>query len=269
MIRLLELTDIPAALELGASAGWNQIDRDWRRFITHDPDGCFAAIKDGRLVATVTSTTYDRSLAWIGMMLVHSDYRGQGIAKRLMLCCLDHLRSKSIDCVKLDATPMGLPVYQSIGFRVESEFNRWELQRPEQGSSLETNKAASETTIDTELDRQAFGVNRQCWLELLAKDSVVEQEAEGYAMIRVGRRCDYLGPVIASDTDQAAHLIENALARSHRNVFWDVPPLNHHAVGLAKRFGFEPVRDLSRMRLGRSIALDMTLQFAMSDPGTG
>src|SRR6476659_1332584 len=123
-IRLLFESDIAAAMRLKDAAGWNQTEADWRRLLLLEPHGCFCAIKDGRVVGTTTTTTYGEDLAWIGMVLVDPDYRGQGIATKLMNVALNYLKEK-VQTVKLDATPLGKPVYEKFGFQIESLVERW------------------------------------------------------------------------------------------------------------------------------------------------
>src|ERR1044071_5228007 len=122
-IRLLFEADIPAAMQLKEAAGWNQTEADWHRLLRLEPDGCFGAIQDGRLVGT-TTTTIHGELAWIGMVLVEQQERRQGIAAKLMNVALDYLKDK-VDTIKLDATSLGQPVYEKLGFEVESEVERW------------------------------------------------------------------------------------------------------------------------------------------------
>src|ERR1051325_850627 len=123
-IRLLFESDIPAAMQLKQAAGWNQTEEDWRRLLALDPNGCFAAVKDGRLVGTTTTTTYGNDLAWIGMVLVDPHERRQGIATRLMNVALDYLNGK-VATVKLDATAEGKTLYEKFGFQAESVLERW------------------------------------------------------------------------------------------------------------------------------------------------
>src|SRR6185369_2196058 len=123
-IRLLFESDIPAAMQLKEAAGWNQTEEDWRRLLTLEPNGCFAAVKDGRLVGTTTTTTYGNDLAWIGMVLVDPQERRQGIARTLMNVAMDYLNGK-VASVKLDATAQGKPVYEKLGFQVESQVEGW------------------------------------------------------------------------------------------------------------------------------------------------
>jgi hypothetical protein len=69
-IQLLTENDLTAAMRLVEPANWNQTQHDWRRLLRLEPQGCFAAWLDGRLVATITTTIYGTELAWIGMMFV-------------------------------------------------------------------------------------------------------------------------------------------------------------------------------------------------------
>src|SRR6185503_15490799 len=123
-IRLLFESDIPAAMRLKEAAGWNQTEADWRRLLSLEPNGCFAAVNDGRLVGTTTTTTYGNELAWIGMVLVDPQERRQGVATRLMKVAIDYLKDR-VATVKLDATALGRPVYERFGFRVECGLERW------------------------------------------------------------------------------------------------------------------------------------------------
>src|SRR4026209_2214962 len=123
-IRLLFESDVPAAMRLKDAAGWNQTEADWRRLLSLEPNGCFAAVKEGRLIGTTTTTTYGNDLAWMGMVLVDPQQRRQGIATRLMNVAIDYLKDK-VATVKLDATAQGQPLYEQLGFQFESVLERW------------------------------------------------------------------------------------------------------------------------------------------------
>ena len=99
-IRLLGESDIPAAMQLKEAAGWNQTEEDWRRLLMLESNGCFAAVTDGSLVGTTTTTTYDNNLGWIGMVLVQPQNRRLGIATRLMRTALDYLNGR-VSTIKL------------------------------------------------------------------------------------------------------------------------------------------------------------------------
>src|SRR6476661_1577992 len=115
-IRLLTTADVPAALELSAAAGWNQTPADWERMIALEPSGCFGIQEDGRLVATTTLLTYGHELAWVGMVLTHSEYQRRGYAGQLVTAALELAAARGVRCVKLDATDQGQPLYARLGF---------------------------------------------------------------------------------------------------------------------------------------------------------
>src|SRR5436309_1889399 len=89
------------------------------------PDGCFVAEWDGRAVATTVSCVFG-SVAWIAMVLVDPEYRGRGIGKALMSHALNFLDSQGVNSVRLDATALGKPLYEKLGFVVEYELSRYE-----------------------------------------------------------------------------------------------------------------------------------------------
>ncbi len=265
-LRLLTLDDIPSALSLCRSAGWNQLDEDWVRLIEYQGEGCFAAEIDGKLIGTVTTTCYGADLAWIGMMLVKADHRRRGVGAELMQKSLDYIRNRGIASVKLDATPLGQSVYETLGFSPEMTFQRWECRHISR-ESVDCHDRLGETHFA--LDRRAFAVNRTQWLMRLANDSHVHVTDDGFGMLRRGAIADYVGPLIAESPAVAREIVMQLLRSVESDrVFWDV--MNADAAKLATSLGFQPVRDLTRMYFGeRTVEPNMTLQYAISDPGTG
>jgi GNAT superfamily N-acetyltransferase len=84
-------------------------------------------------VGTVTTRAYGRTLGWIGMMVVTPAARHQGVGRALMDMALRHLREAGIPTVKLDATPAGRPLYESLGFSAEACMERWQgIARPKE-----------------------------------------------------------------------------------------------------------------------------------------
>ena len=249
--------DVADAIALSTGEGWNQTEADWRRLLRLGPGGCFAARVERRLVGTVTTTIYERALAWIGMMIVHPAARRQGIGAALMTRALEHLGAAGVSCVKLDATPAGQPLYRRLGFEVEALFERWQgtaTPTPSADPALDE-RAALDAILP--LDRAAFGADRSRFLaelehEALAAYVVRESGSrEAYALAREGRIATYLGPVVSTDGTLAARLVDALLIRfSGRPVCIDV-----NATGLldAARLvagGLAPRRPLMRMRRG-------------------
>jgi len=258
-IRLLFEADIPSAMRLKEAAGWNQNEADWRRLLSLQPDGCFGAVRDGRLVGTTTTTIYGE-LAWIGMVLVDPQQRRQGIAAQLLQVALDYLNEK-VETIKLDATALGRPVYQKFGFVVESEVERWS------GSGGLTQRDA-QIAIDREsvrellaLDRLAFGADRSELIEKLIADACVapvliraeDGALSGYALARSGTRKTYVGPVVRSEPQLVEKLLDQVLSElPGREIYLDVNRECVADTSLLSDRGFVKERDLMRMVKGPS-----------------
>lgn len=247
MIRLLTPTDIPAAMRLKEAAGWSQTEQDWANLLELEPEGCFGIDCDGGLVATAAAFCYGRALAWIGMVLTAPEYRGRGLARRLMEHTLEFLARRGIEWIKLDATDMGHPLYARLGFEEEALVERWSLVCPEASAPVDLPPARIEDFAA--LDRAAFGADRAAVLARVAVESAAVP-GEGYAMGRPGSKAAFFGPCVCRSAETARTLLEWFLARHPgETVFWDLLPGNAEAVSLARRLGFEPRRRLVRMSL--------------------
>ena len=266
-IRLLFESDIPAAMELKEAAGWNQTEADWRRLLSLEPNGCFGAIKDGRLVGTTTTTIYDE-LAWIGMVLVDPQHRRQGIAAQLMSVALAYLKDK-VQTIKLDATALGQPVYEKFGFEVESEVERWTGNATSSG--IESPSHVDHEAI-LKLDRLAFHADRSKLIERLIDDACVPPVlvTSGYALARSGTRKTYVGPVVANDAQVIESLLDQMLSQlAGQDVYIDINRECIDDTSLLSNRGFVKERDLIRMVKGGPAQKTSRLIVAVAGPEVG
>ncbi len=255
-IRLLFGSDIPAAMKLKEAAGWNQTEDDWRRLLMLEPNGCFAAVKNGRLVGTTTTTTYDGELAWIGMVLVEPQSRRRGIATKLMEAALAYLDGK-VGTVKLDATAEGQNVYEKFGFEVESLVERWSGSVDSRAENRKITRLSLPELLA--LDRRAFGADRSKLIASLIDSSsippaLVRDEngtLSGYALARRGSKANYVGPVVSTDVEQVENLLDQMLGQlSGNRVYVDFNTECATSAGVLSDLGFVKERDLIRMSAG-------------------
>jgi GNAT superfamily N-acetyltransferase len=61
------------------------------------------------------------------MIIVHPDHRGRGYGKAITQALLDRIDRTRYRTVYLDATDMGFPVYQSLGFVEEVRYGHYSL----------------------------------------------------------------------------------------------------------------------------------------------
>ena len=260
MIRTLSIPDVPQALELSLAAGWNQTMRDWQRVLLLEPEGCFCFEMDGRVVATTTAVCYEGRVAWIGMVLTHPDFRRMGLARQLMEHALRSLRSRGIIGAKLDATEQGRPLYAALGFADECVVERW---RHPLTPSIPGSMPLLPRFPAFHMDSAAFGFSRGDLFGLLREEKWVSSPDLGFAFTRTGASANYFGPCLATSESNARRFVEWCLAvNPGLPLYWDLFPENAAAVGLAKEFGFLPVRRLVRM----SLQLQAGRQWPLIDP---
>lgn len=257
-IRLLTTGDLDAALALSSMAGWNQRLDDWRMLLRQAPGGAFAAVEDGTLVGTSMALDYG-GFAWIAMMLVDPACRGRGLGGRLLEAALDAVPAERP--VRLDATPLGRPLYARYGFVDEAVLTRHAADRPvaAPGGSTARSRVRPMDEADLpgllDLDSHVFGGSRGGVLEW------AHAGAPGYARVlddggsleyclgRTGRLFDQIGPVVASSLASAESLIDAALLSAPgRPVIIDAyDDRGGFAEWLGSR-GFTGQRPLYRMR---------------------
>lgn len=252
ILRKLTIVDVPAAMALSTEAGWNQTADDWRMLIELSPQGCLGIETDGEVASSATLTCYGTRLGWIGMVLTRIKYRGRGYAMRLLKECLHLADERGIESVKLDATDLGQPLYEKLGFRAEQPVERWWCTGHENAN---TEPMSAPPAPNWRLaDSDAFGVDRQGVLEKLAQRNPPLTFAKSYLLTRAGREISYLGPSVCQSPTTARRLMERALLNpSHGGWFWDLLVANKPAVSLAQDLGFAPKRHLLRMVRGKDV----------------
>jgi ribosomal protein S18 acetylase RimI-like enzyme len=250
--------DLDLAMSLKDQAGWNQTEADWRRFLDMEPDGCFVAEWDGRAVGT-TVTCVLGSVAWIAMVLVDADWRGRGIGKTLMSHALDFLDKRGIPSVRLDATALGKPLYEKLGFVLEYELARYEGVPQGTTSSAVVEKADPQDWPQLfQWDREITSADRSKLLARLFSERPEEvrvfrsgKQVVGFLAGRPGTRAWQIGPCLAAH-EAGVMLLANAAHRhAGEPVFIDIPVQNEAAIATARELGLNVQRQLVRMCRGR------------------
>jgi len=251
-IRRLGVADIASALMLSTQAGWNQTEDDWRMLIDLAPDGCLGVEVDGELAATTTLVCYGQRLAWLGMVLTKIEFRGCGLARRLLSEVFKLADRMKIETVKLDATDQGRPLYEKSGFRFEQPVERW--SRAGIGNTValsgETNSLPKQ---GYETDCEAFGADRSQLLEKLAQRNAPAVSSKSWLLARSGCKTAYLGPCVSDDAGDARTLIAHCVQSIKASISWDLLSRNENAVAIAKDIGFTPQRHLTRMVRGKDL----------------
>lgn len=280
LLRVMREGDLSQALCLSSLVGWNQTERDWKMLYEVGGYGCFSAIVQDKLVGTVTTIRYQEKIAWIGMLLVDPDYRGQGIGRSLIRAAVDHCR-EAVDQVYLDATPQGRRLYDRLSFKEHFTLHRLVFEKIETpvakpGYCLPLTVNSLEDIL--EFDANVFGVARRnllphLWINYshLAYTLYERGELVGFCLGREGRQFTHIGPVEAENESLAQTLLAAALASSRQAaVILDVPAYQHSWMLWLESMGFHIQRPLIRMALGASeFDFQPENQYAIAGPEIG
>jgi ribosomal protein S18 acetylase RimI-like enzyme len=118
-IRQMTIDDLPSLSTL-QPPGWRDLEEVFTSFLRVRSCRSFVAALDGRVVATGLATV-NGTVGWVGMIIVHPDFRNRGIGTRMTREVMDYLTYRRCKTLALTATSMGRPVYEKLGFRVQTE----------------------------------------------------------------------------------------------------------------------------------------------------
>jgi GNAT superfamily N-acetyltransferase len=277
-IRAMAAQDIELGLRLKDQAGWNQTEADWHRFLDLEPKGCFVAEWDGRPVAT-TTTCLLGTVGWIAMVLVDESTRNRGIGTRLVEHAVTELLTRGARTIRLDATPLGKPVYERLGFIADYELARMQgtTHAPRQADPAILRVDRPSIPALLRLDAATTGTQRDRLLERLVSEApqrtgLTQRDGciTGYAMWRPGSRAATLGPAIAIEPSDGVALLDWALGQcGSKPIFVDVPVDNRNAMDWALSQGLDFQRHFLRMHLGLPVNDRPDRIWASSGPEKG
>jgi GNAT superfamily N-acetyltransferase len=292
LIREMTAADISAGLRLCRASKWNQIEGDWRHFLTAAPHGALAAVENNQVIGTVATLPYG-PFAWISMVLVDPASRRRGVGTELLERGLALIADPVV--ARLDATPAGEPLYRKLGFAGEYMLTRWFLDgtgvderhrvaprhRVTSGLSPELtvrSLAAADWPMIRSIDAGAFGASRVALLTRLASEApeygwIAEREGRvrGYLFGRHGQVREHLGPLVADAVETAADLLDACLdAHAERAVFLDAPDDQHAWRAILVDRGFAAERSFLRMHRGPlTTPGDPSIVYAITGPEFG
>jgi GNAT superfamily N-acetyltransferase len=268
--------DVPLGMRLKQQAGWNQLAEDWHRALDLGPGGCFVAELDGSPVGTTTTCVFGQ-VAWIAMVLVDAAVRNRGVGKALLLHALSYLDGRGIPSVRLDATPMGQPLYEKLGFVAEYPLARYDGIARASGPPVPEVTPGSDRGADIHaLDRSIVQIDRsKLLLRLFAERPealrvvIRNGKLTGFSTMRLGSNAVQLGPCLATD-EAGPLLLTDAWQRlAGQRVFIDIPQGNRASVQWAEARGLVVQRPLVRMCRGPAPAEDFTRIWASFGPEKG
>jgi len=229
--------DIAAFLGLAASERWVAEAWEFDFLLTTFPEGCFCVRDDsGGAAGFVTSLLHERS-GWIGNLIVDKRYRGKGVGETLFVNSLDALGRAGAETVWLTASNMGKSLYEKHGFCRIDTIIRWTGQGKK---GMGAGCSRPDAVFDRNIDRLGWGDRRDALLNVIAGRGTVVAESSACAVIQPCGNAVQVGPLGAMDADDAARVIDDALAGIPHGmkVYVDAPAGNKGALKLLFERGF-------------------------------
>ena len=270
-IRTMTAADIPIAMRLKAQNNWNQLEADWRRQLDLEPTGCFVAeSEESHVVGTACACVFG-DVAFINFVLVDQAVRGKGIGTALMKCVIQYLEERGVATIRLDATSLGQPLYEKLGFVGEFTLERYEgfLPKKDDELNLPGNKRSGRVTPLTfgdlqalfDLDEMVTATRREKLLRHIFDSApqnglkyAPDGKLKGFCLFRPGSNAWQIGPVQGT-VGAGLHML--SIVKRHlagERVYIDVPKAHEVAVIVAQSLGLNLQRSFLRMCRGKSLA---------------
>jgi GNAT superfamily N-acetyltransferase len=276
-IRQMAAADISLGMRLKTQNHWNQLETDWQRQLALEPAGCFVAETAGQPVGTACCCVFE-TVAWINLVLVDRDQRGQGIGTALLRHVIDYLDQRGVPCIRLDATPLGQVVYEKLGFVGEFTLARFEGTLP--AASTEPVAVVPLLPADVpavlQLDEAVTQTRREKLLRHLydVSPSLMRKYAsggrlEGFCLVRPGSNAWQLGPIQGSAAAGRSLLHDLAQRFAGQKVYLDVPIDHAEAVAMLESLGLTVQRRFLRMGRGQRLQEDLTRFWSSFGPEKG
>ena len=231
--------DAPLLLELSESIGWPHEIADWQTTLAASQVFGHRAV-DGKIVSSASIYQFGPNLSALAVVLVREEFRRQGLARAVVLKCLDQVPGVP---QMLVATPFGQPLYESLGFKVAEQIVRLIAV---EGTSLPVTGAIQPMTDADlprvlELDREIYQADRGQVLRHRWKQSeggVMLADGSGYAWKIAQRGALVLGPVVATSPRDAVSLVAHLTADFPGRIKIEVPERHTELMTMLTVAGF-------------------------------
>jgi N-acetylglutamate synthase-like GNAT family acetyltransferase len=203
----------------------------------------------------IGATIIHNEVAWLAHIIVHSDFRHKGIGLQITKSLVKIAKENHCATMYLIATELGEPIYRKIGFITETEYLVYK-NITKKDWAVSKNISQFEERHRTHFaifDREVSGEDRMIHLEEHLINGFVYHQAdnvEGYYLPTLGE-----GLIIAETEISGIELLKVHLRHNDRIV---IPKENLVAQKFMQEVGFEEVKSIKRMRLGK----ERKVQFA-------
>lgn len=258
-VRLMNAGDVEQATEILDSAFGKAVKRRevLCRYLELQPDGYLMACIQDQPVGMAGAINY-KKFAYVGLVAVHVNWRRRGIGSLLMEEVIKKLEKEKCRVTILDATEMGAPIYESLGYRDDGTTLTFERKN---GHSFDLHDhriqvvEAKDIPALVKFDEPFFGANRERVFQAYRRDfperllMIRDKKGKigGFILVLDGM----LGPWVARSAEDAEALLLAALSfEFSRPIKVLHPSCNQTGISLLTRYGFQQMSELRHMIRG-------------------
>lgn len=267
-LKKLNKSDLTTLISWASIEGWNPGKNDTEVFWNTDPNGFYGFYDNDKLIAGGAIVSYNKEYGFMGLFIVHRDYRSKGIGRKLWHLRRDYLinRLNTNASIGMDGVLNMQPFYNRGGFNIAFRDERYEFTSTVLPCSSNVSLINHEDFEDINTyDSIYFGCQRTVFLKnwLQMPDSKAIQYSEnnkilGYAVIRKAETGYKIGPLFANNKKIAEELFKSCLSMAPNNsIFLDIPTVNPNAVSLVKKYKGKYVFECARMYYGEIPKIDV------------
>lgn len=247
--------ELELMIEWAANEGWNPGLHDAQSYFAADPHGFLIGRLAGEPIAALSAVKYGNAFGFLGLYLVHPNYRGRGYGIRIWNAGLRHLSGRNIG---LDGVVDQQENYRKSGFQFAYRNVRMEGRGG--GDYPDCRAIVNLLTLPFEeilaYERPFFPEPRaeflRAWIQQSGGHALGIQEAGklvGYGVLRPCRVGYKIGPLFADSPEIAVTLFQALKSKTGGNVpvFLDVPEVNSAGLALAEAGNMKVVFETARM----------------------
>lgn len=255
-VRSMTPVDVPAATSAVLRGEWGDRRLFFRWAAASPRSHPFVAELGGEIVGTSVGTN-NGAAGWIGAVFVAESQRGRGLGRALTQAAIDAVEAAGCRTLLLVATSAGRPLYERMGFRLDTTYHTIEAAGATDGGTTLGGWRPEDLPSMATLDAAATGEDRRHLLEAFATvDSarVVRDEA-GDVRAFVVRAPWGGGATVAPDSDDAVRILEarRAAAGPGRTVRAGVLAENLAALDRLRALGWTEVWQAPRLIRGEPL----------------
>jgi GNAT superfamily N-acetyltransferase len=254
-VREMTPAHVEPVARVASGAGWPNLSRHFAFFVRHPRCRAVVALEGGEAIGAACGAANGHA-GWVGLVVVSGAHRRRGLGTALTRAVMEVLLQAGCRTLILTATQMGRPLYERLGFEVETFYQGYEAPglppAPTRGSMRPY--GAEDLPAVRDLDRWATAEDRSALLDSFPEGHLLEDGrggARGYhARVPWGG-----GPVIAASLEAGLGLLDLQRRRAGPDGTVRAWLTEENAAGreAIERNGFGKLRRLPRMVLGEPL----------------